>query len=193
MRRFDEVRLQTTRLDLRPLQAGDAPALLALFSDPVAMRYWSTPPWTSIEQAQASIAVDLDGLPKGEHLRLGLQSRDDGQLLGTCSLFALHPTSRRGEIGYLLRSDVWGRGLMHEALQALVQFAFGELQLHRLEADIDPRNAASARSLQRLGFTKEGHLRERWIVDGEVSDTALYGLLRSEWPGPAYPQSDGRR
>ncbi len=49
------------------------------------------------------------------------------------------------------------------------------------EADIDPRNAASAKSLERLGFIKEGHLRERWIVEGEVSDTDLYGLLRSEW------------
>lgn len=179
--RFDEVRLQTARLELRPLNGDDAAALFALFSDPAAMRYWSTPPWTSIEQAHASIAVDLDGLPKGEHLRLGLVRRDDGQLLGTCSLFHLHPSSKRGEIGYMLRADAWGRGLMHEALQALLQFAFDELKLHRLEADIDPRNGGSARSLERLGFTKEGHLRERWIVDGEVSDSALYGLLRSEW------------
>jgi [ribosomal protein S5]-alanine N-acetyltransferase len=181
--RFDDVRLQTPRLALRPLRRADAAALFALFSDPIAMRYWSTPPWTSIGQAEASIAVDLDGLPKGEHLRLGLESRADGQLLGTCSLFHFHAASKRAEIGYLLRADAWGRGLMHEALQALVRFAFDELKLHRLEADIDPRNAASARSLERLGFTKEGQLRERWIVDGEVSDSALYGLLRRDWRG----------
>jgi RimJ/RimL family protein N-acetyltransferase len=70
---------------------------------------------------------------------------------------------------------------MHEALTALLEFAFGDLDLNRVEADIDPRNVASARSLERLGFHKEGHLRERWIVDGEVSDSSLYGLLRSEW------------
>ena len=73
---------------------------------------------------------------------------------------------------------------MHEALVRLVGYAFGELGLHRLEADIDPRNAASARSLARLGFRKEGTLRERWIVAGEVSDSDLYGLLGTEWrPG----------
>jgi RimJ/RimL family protein N-acetyltransferase len=70
---------------------------------------------------------------------------------------------------------------MHEVLCAYVDHLFGPLQLHRLEADIDPRNLASARSLERLGFQKEGHLRERWIVEGEVSDTALYGLLATEW------------
>ena len=70
---------------------------------------------------------------------------------------------------------------MHEALRALLDFGFGELDLNRIEADIDPRNSASARTLERLGFTKEGYLRERWIVGDEVSDTALYGLLRREW------------
>jgi RimJ/RimL family protein N-acetyltransferase len=70
---------------------------------------------------------------------------------------------------------------MHEALLALLDFGFGELDLNRIEADIDPRNSTSARTLERLGFTREGYLRERWIVGDEVSDTALYGLLRREW------------
>ena len=70
---------------------------------------------------------------------------------------------------------------MHQALQALLQYAFETLNLNRLEADIDPRNQASARTLERLGFQKEGHLRERWIVNDEISDTDLYGLLRREW------------
>ena len=70
---------------------------------------------------------------------------------------------------------------MHEALQALLGFAFHALDLNRLEADIDPRNHASARTLERLGFQREGHMRERWIVKGEVTDTWWYGLLRREW------------
>ena len=70
---------------------------------------------------------------------------------------------------------------MHEALQALLAYAFHALDLNRLEADIDPRNLASAKVLKQLGFLKEGHLRDRWIVNNEVSDTALYGLLRKEW------------
>lgn len=68
-----------------------------------------------------------------------------------------------------------------EALHALIDHAFGPLDYNRLEADIDPRNAASARVLERLGFKREGLLRDRWIVNGEISDTEMYGLLRKEW------------
>ena len=70
---------------------------------------------------------------------------------------------------------------MHEALTALLEYAFVERDLNRLEADIDPLNIGSANALLRLGFKQEGYLPERWIVGGQVSDSALYGLLRREW------------
>lgn len=184
MRPFDRVRLDTARLQLRPLIAGDAAALVDIFGDPQVMRYWSTPPWTSLAQAEALIAADRTELPAGQHLRLALLPRDGERVIGTCSLFNFNAGCRRAEIGYALARAAWGRGLMHEALVALVGWAFDDLQLHRLEADIDPRNTASAASLVRLGFAKEGHLRECWIVDGEVSDSVLFGLLRSDWCAP---------
>ena len=98
------------------------------------------------------------------------------------SLFALDRNNRRAEVGYALRRDAWGRGYATEAVGAVVAWGFGELGLHRLEADIDPRNTASAAVLTRLGFRLEGVLRERWFVAGEVSDSAMYGLLAHEVP-----------
>jgi len=95
--------------------------------------------------------------------------------------FQFHVASRRAEIGYALGRPYWGSGYMHNAQQALLCYSFQTLALNRLEADIDPRNLASARTLERLGFKKEGHLRERWIANDEISDTYLYGLLRREW------------
>lgn len=181
MRVFDQLELHTERLRLRPLHDGDEAALLRIFADPAVMRYWSSAAWTSIEHAQAMIERDRAALAGGDALRLGLQRRHDGALLGTCSLFKLNAQCRRAEVGYAMASDCWGQGYMHEALQALLGYGFGTLALNRIEADIDPRNTASARSLERLGFTREGLLRERWIVEGEVSDTALYGLLQREW------------
>ena len=74
-----------------------------------------------------------------------------------------------------------GPGLHARSAQRLLDYAFDDLGLHRLEADIDPRNEASARTLERLGFVKEGFLRERWIVADVISDSAVYGLLRREW------------
>jgi RimJ/RimL family protein N-acetyltransferase len=179
---FDHLPLLTERLRLRPLHASDAEALFAIFSDPKVMRYWSSEPWTSFEQAHTLIARDEAGLASGEHLRLGLVRREDGALLGTCSLFKIDRSCRRAELGYALASTAWGRGYMHEALKGVVDYAFNVLDLNRIEADIDPRNGSSARSLQRLGFTHEGLLRERWIVGLEVSDSAIYGLLRHDWP-----------
>ena len=70
---------------------------------------------------------------------------------------------------------------MHEALETLIAFGFTEMNLNRIEADVDPRNARSALSLERLAFQKEGHLRERWIVGDEVCDSLVCGLLLSEW------------
>ena len=181
MKTFENVRLQTPRLLLRPLRLDDADALLAIFSDPQVMRYWSTPPWTSSEQALAMVHRDLDGMAKGEHIRLGLQQLDDQVLIGHCTLFSWTPQSRRAELGYGMARASWGHGFMDEALRALLSWGFTTLDLNRVEADIDPRNLGSERSLLRLGFVKEGHLRQRWIVGDEVSDTGLYGLLRQDW------------
>ena len=188
MQPFDQLTLVTPRLHLRPLAAADAEALFRIYADSQVMRYWSAPPWAGIAQAEAMIEADREALPAGRHLRLALALRDgDDSLVGTVSLFNFHEASRRAEIGYVLAREMWGRGLMHEALTALVGFAFGPLNLNRLEADIDPCNSASARSLARLGFAQEGFLRERWIVADEVSDTALFGLLSRDWKGVSHP------
>ena len=176
-----DVALYTRRLLLRPLQPGDADARLAVFGDPETMRYWSTPPWTDAAPGRTMIETDLAAGPDADWLRLALVRHEGDELLGTCTLFDHQRQSRRAEIGYALARRAWGQGLMHEALVALLEHGFERWDLNRVEADIDPRNRASARTLERLGFRAEGLLRERWIVAGEVSDSVLYGLLRRDW------------
>jgi ribosomal-protein-alanine N-acetyltransferase len=174
---------------MRPLEPADADQLYRIYSDPEFMRFWSSAPWTSIEQATLQIERDKEELAAGDHLRLAILLRDGDSLIGTCSLFHFNVQSRRAEIGYGIAPAHWRRGYMREAVGALIRFAFNELGLNRLEADIDPRNLASARSLERLGFTREGVLRERWIVGDEVSDSAMYGLLARDVP-PSVTNSD---
>ncbi len=110
---------------------------------------------------------------------------DDDRVIGTCTVYSLDPRNRRAEIGYALVRDCWGRGLMSEALGALIGYAFGPLDLARLEADVDPRNAASIRIIERLGFVREGLLRERWRVGGGTQDSLILGLLRRDWEARA--------
>ncbi len=180
-RSFAGLTLETERLTLRPFVESDAEALFEIFRDAEVTRYWSTPPWESLEPAHRQIARDRSAMAAGEFLRLGLVRRSDARLVGMCTLFAFHDQCRRAELGYGLAREAWGGGVMSEALTALLDHAFGALGLHRVEADTDTRNAASCRMLERLGFVREGTLRERWIVAGEISDTAFYGVLASDW------------
>jgi ribosomal-protein-alanine N-acetyltransferase len=177
--------LHGTRVALRALSPADAPALFGIFSDPEVTRYWSRPPMAHLAQAKALVRDIRAGYRSGELVQWGVTLRDTGDLIGTCTLFHFAHASRRAELGYALARAHWGRGLMHEALSTLLAHAFERIDLHRLEADIDPANAASARTLERLGFVKEGRLRERWIVSGQVSDSDVYGLLRREWRAAA--------
>lgn len=179
---FPAVRLDTPRLRLRPLAPGDAEGLYRMQSDPDFMRYWSSRPWTTLAQAQALIALDQQAMAAHRYLRLAVERREDAALVGTCSLFAFDEAGHRAEIGYGIARAHWRRGYAVESVGALVGFGFDRLGLHRIEAEIDPANRASARSLETLGFRREGLLRERWIIDGRVSDSALYGLLASDRP-----------
>ena len=178
---FEPTVLETTRLALRFMDERDIDALYAVYSDPVVARYLSRPAHTERAQAEKMMANVLAGYADGSGVNFGIVRREDGTLMGNCMLFRFHDESRRAEIGYSMARAYWGQGYMNEALIALIDYAFGALGLNRLEADIDPRNENSAKSLTRLGFIEEGVLRERWIVAGEKSDTAYYGLLASQW------------
>lgn len=181
MHAFANVILKTKRLRLRPLHKMDAPSLLAIFSDAQFMEFGTTPPWASINEAHAMIDRDTKAMALGERIRLGIERVEDQALIGICTLFALNEECRSAEIGYGLHPCAWGKGYMNEALDSLLGYGFLELNLNRVEADIDPGNSGSARTLDRIGFKKEGLLRESCIVNGVLKDSARYGLLRSDW------------
>jgi len=172
-----------SRVSLRWLEDRDAGDLFAIFSDSEVMRYWSWTPWTDRAAAVELIEGSRQQFAAGTLYQWGVTLRDADAVIGTCTLADIHAQNRRAEIGFILRRDHWGRGLMFDATRTLLGFAFDQLNMHRIEADVDPRNTASIRLLKRLGFVREGYLRERWLVGDEVNDTEFYGLLRREWRG----------
>jgi RimJ/RimL family protein N-acetyltransferase len=175
--------LAADRVVLRPLTESDVDAIFEIFSDPDVMRYWSSTALVTMEQARVMLRQIHDGFRDRTLWKWGIALRDDDRVVGTCTLTHFDWENRRAELGYALGSAYWGRRLMSEALDTLVAFAFDGLGLHRLEADVDPRNTASIKSLERLGFQREGYLRERWLVGGGIQDSLFYGLLRSDWLG----------
>ena len=173
--------LTSSRLQLRWLDDRDVAELFAIFSNPQVMRYWSSAPWTDEAAGIQLIESVRRNFAAGSLYQWGVARRNDDAIIGTCTLANVDAPNRRAEIGFALRHDHWGKGYMFEATSTLLRFAFEQLALHRMEADIDPRNEASIRLIQRLGFQREGYLRERWLVGEEINDTILYGLLQREW------------
>ena len=176
--------LETPRLRLRPYRASDAAAMFALYSDPRVMRYWSFPPWREQAQAEAYVQRAVAEMHAGELMPWAVARREDDLLVGTATLHSWHQAQCRAELGYSLSPAQQGRGIATEALHAMLEFAFGPLGLRRVEADVDPRNLASCRLLERLGFRREGLLRARWEVAGEICDSAFFGLLAEEFTSP---------
>jgi RimJ/RimL family protein N-acetyltransferase len=117
----------------------------------------------------------------------GITELTADHVIGTCTLANLSTEHRRAEVGFALAQSAWGHGYISEALTALLTFAFETLHLHRIEADVDPRNHRSIAVLERAGFRREGYLRERYHLGGEVQDALFYGLLRSEFV-PAFTE-----
>lgn len=175
--------LESERLRLRAMEYRDAPALFQIFSDAAVMRYWSRGPWTEEAEGVALIDRVAASVRDGTLFQWGVALKESDSVIGTCTLAHLDWRNRRGEIGFALRRDCWGQGYMQEAARTVLTHAFTTLDFHRVEADVDPRNAASIKLLERLGFQKEGYLRERWLVGEEVNDTVFLGLLRREWEG----------
>lgn len=172
------------RVCLRWISESDIDALFKVFSHPQVMRYWSTPPLADRKAAADLLQEIHKGIENKSMLKWGLALRTNDQLIGTTTLFHLDLDNGRAELGYAMGREEWGKGYMHEALQSLLGYAFGEMKLRRLEADVDPRNTPSIRTLERLGFQREGYLRERWHVAGEIQDALFYGLLERDWSRP---------
>ena len=180
--------LHTSRLRLRPFDDSDVNALFALHSNARVLRYWDAPPWSEPLRAERFIATCRQVTEEGTGTRLAVDRVSDGTFIGWCGLTRWNRDFRSASMGYCFDDAVWGHGFATEAARALLQWAFDTWDLNRVQAETDTRNAASARVLEKLGFVREGTLREDCVVSGEVSDSWVYGLIRREWqqlPGPA--------
>jgi ribosomal-protein-alanine N-acetyltransferase len=173
--------LQTARLRLRAFEDTDASDLFALHSNASVLRYWDSPPWSEPARAERFIATCRQMEQDGTGTRLAVDRVSDGAFIGWCTLSRWNPDFRSAALGYCYNSEAWGHGYATEAASALLQWAFDTLDLNRVQAETDTRNAASARVLDKLGFVREGTLREDCVVNGDVSDSWVYGLLRREW------------
>ena len=161
---------------LRPLSAADATELRILFGDPEVTAFMDIDPLATEAEALEVIGWARELAGRGEGVRWGV--RRAGRLIGTCGFNKLElDRGRRGEIAYDLERAAWGQGVMAEILPYVMAFGFGELGLHRLEAMVTVGNARSCGLLERLGFQREGVLRDHGFWKGRFWDQIVYGRL----------------
>jgi ribosomal-protein-alanine N-acetyltransferase len=174
--------IETQRLLLRKMRLDDAEAMFAYASDSAVTRYvlWDT--HRSIEDSESFLRLAIDGYERGDFGGWGVVLKDSGAFIGTCGLDAGYaPEHARAELGYVLSREYWGKGLIPEAVRAIIAFGFARVELNRIEARCIAANIASARVMEKAGMTYEGTLREREFIKGAYRDMKLYSILRREY------------
>ena len=169
------VPLSTARLELRPLERKDVSGILSIFSCPEVTRYYEIE--TLSNAAQAEILLN-HFISMG---RVGISLKGGTGIIGSCGLFSFSREYFSASLGYDLSPEHWGKGIMTEALKALLAYGFDSLDLNRVNALTYPDNAASMRVLSRLGFKKEGVMREFGFWKGSFHDMTLHALLKREF------------
>ena len=173
--------LATKRLRLRRFEARDVEGMHACFGDPEAMRYWNFPPCaTEAESARWVTILEKNTSPYAS-LAWAVADKRCDRCIGMINYHHREAHNRRLEVGYILAPAQQGRGLMTEAVQALLAYCFDDLAVRRVQALIHPDNAASIRLAERLGFRCEGGpLRDYWRVGGAYLSVMMYALLADE-------------
>ena len=177
-------RLVGPRVTLDPLRPDDIEPLYAMQSDPEVCRYLLYEPRTreKVEEVLARDAAALRLAETGDYLQPAIRD-ERGDFIGTMYLDLKSVDDRTAEIGWILLPSAQGRGYAAEAARLLLAYCFDDLGLHRVYAELDPRNDASVALCLRLGMRHEGHFVEDMFLKGEWTDTGRYAILEREWAG----------
>ena len=179
-RRFPQ--LETSRLILREMTLNDVKFYFRHFNNEKIVEGSCFPGPKNLEAAKEELErCCINPFKESSGIRWGIVRKGTSKLIGTCGYYDWNKTARRAEIGYDLNPAHWGQGVMTEALSAVLRYGFEEMELNRIQAIIDSKNTRSMRLVHRLGFTREGVLRQRSYFNGQFRDDVCFSLLKKEW------------
>lgn len=169
--------LHTNRLLLSKTTFDNAEALYLLRKNEDVMRYIDRPRPNNVDDIKALIEKIHSRIESGDGIEWGITHKETNTYIGTISFHRLIKEDYRAEIGYLMDPAFHGRGLMQEAVNAVLQYGFNKMNLHSVEAHVSPENIASQKLLERCGFVKEAHFKQNHFWNGKFYDTIVYGLV----------------
>ncbi len=169
--------LETERLLLRQLTMDDVPVLFEMRTNPLMNRYTDRPAMKTMDEAAEKMKTILSMVEKREGIAWAILLRETGKQIGDISFWRLIKEHYRAEIGYGLLPDYWEKGFMTEAARCVIGHGFNNLNIHSIEANVNPENVASIRLLEKLNFVREAYFRENYFHDGKFLDSAIYSLV----------------
>lgn len=170
--------LTTKRLLLRQATQKDAEAIYAVFSDPKVTQFHNLDTFTHIDQAIEVIERRTKGFESGRGIRWGIARKQDNRLIGSCG-FTWNKDANAAEVGYELASQFWQQGIMSEALRAILQYGFETIKIEYVIAEVMLENVASSKLLQKLGFQRQGILKQHGFWKGQHHDLEEFLLTKA--------------
>ena len=175
-------RIETPRLILRPFPPEDAEAMYRNWaSDPAVTEFLTWPPHGSAELSRRLLEDWCSRYAEGDYFQWGMELRELGEVVGSIAVVHLNEATEAADMGYCLGKPWWGRGLMPEAVRAVIGYLFGEVGLNRVAACHDPRNPKSGRVMEKAGMRLEGTWRQAGKNNLGLCDEVWHSILRSEW------------
>ena len=169
--------LLTERLILKQINVDDASEIFALRSDKQAMQFLDRPMARVIGDALLLIQKIEKDLLNNEGITWGIALKDRSGLIGTIGYWRIMKEHYRAEIGYMIKPSFQGKGLMQEAINVSLDYAFKIMKLHSIEANVNPNNLPSIKLLEKNHFVREAYFKENYYFDGRFLDSAIYSLV----------------
>ncbi|WP_042144498.1 GNAT family N-acetyltransferase [Paucisalibacillus sp. EB02] len=173
--------LETKRLILRKVTKADANSMLNYLSDEEVMKYYGLEPFKSIDDALDEISWYQSIQNNKTGIRWGITLKEQGIVIGSCGFHNNISQHFRTEIGFELSKEQWGKGIAFEAVEAIISYGYEHMNFQRIEALIEPPNQSSQKLVEKLGFIREGLLRNYEFTCGKFDDLYMYSLLKQDF------------
>ncbi|AOZ90999.1 GNAT family N-acetyltransferase [Paenibacillus crassostreae] len=174
-------RLKTERFTLRKAEEKDQHDIFELYSNESVIKYMPFTPFISVEDAINEMSWYQKIFKEQSGLRWMIEDSESKKVIGTCGFLNYEKMHNRIEIGYDLTPHFWGKGIMTEVVKCIMDFGFLTMKVNKIEAKVEPENEASIRLMYKLGFHKEGVLRQHEFEKGKYVDLAIFSKLKSEY------------
>lgn len=172
--------LSTERLVLKQIVKTDAADIFKFRSDEEVMRFIPRPVAKTIEDAEKVIDLVTEAITTLSGINWGIHLKEKTELIGMIGYVKIHKDNARAEVGYVLHRDHHSKGIIHEALQAVLNYGFNNMKLNSIEAVINPENSRSINAIEKMNFMREGHFREFTFHNNKFSDALIYSKLKSD-------------